>query len=87
MTQSPQYPRFDPDRTMPVGALRYRAGMSQADLARALDVSRALVSMWERQSSLLNTSRINKLATILHWPAEDIWIGTPDELAEKLACV
>jgi transcriptional regulator with XRE-family HTH domain len=53
--------------------LRERLGLSQGDLADQLDVSRATISLWERDMVVsLPPGTINQLADVLQTPVTDL---------------
>ena len=55
--------------------LRKAANMSQADLARAMDVSRQAVSKWENDLSVPDSSKLIRLAEILDTDIEYLSTG------------
>ena len=53
-----------------IKSLRQDAGMSQAELARRLDVTRSSVNAWEMGLSIPTTQYVAQLAKIFHVSAD-----------------
>lgn len=60
-------------------ALRKERGISQAELAKRLNVSRQAVSKWEQGSSSPDTAKLIQLAEILDTEVEYLATGTHPE--------
>ncbi len=60
------------DKAMTMGErimlARRRTGLEQTDVAVALDVSRALVSLWERDKSIPRADKLQAFAELTGWP-------------------
>lgn len=59
--------------------LRRRAGMTQKDLADAMEVSQSCVSMWETGASWPSASTLPRLADLLLCSIDDLYQYTPGE--------
>jgi DNA-binding transcriptional regulator YiaG len=56
-----------------IRSLRLERGMSQAQLATAMDTNQATISRWERGPCNLEASSIVKLASVLEVPTVVMW--------------
>jgi transcriptional regulator with XRE-family HTH domain len=59
---------FDRIAGMRLREVRERRGLTQRELAAALDVSTSLIAKWEKGRTSLSVARINQLARVLHVP-------------------
>lgn len=57
---------------------RTHKGLEQADVAKALGVSRSLVSMWERDLSDPRVGQIREIAALTRIPENWFWGSTSD---------
>lgn len=64
---------------------RKRRGLSQADLARALDVSQQSVSKWEAGAVLPRPRTLARLAEILRVSVDDLLAGGVDRHHDEFA--
>lgn len=62
-----------------ITALRKERGISQAELAKRMDISRQAVSKWENGSSVPDTERLIQLAEILGTEVEYLATGVHPE--------
>lgn len=53
--------------------LRKQAGLSQADVAYALDVLQSTVSMWETGDNMPRAAMLPKLAELYHCSINDLY--------------
>ena len=53
--------------------LRIKAGMSQKELADALNISQAAVTNWERGESLPSSDKLPKIAEVLNCTLADLY--------------
>lgn len=62
-----------------ITALRKERGISQAELAKRMDISRQAVSKWEQGTSTPDTERLIQLAEILNTEVEYLATGVHPE--------
>jgi transcriptional regulator with XRE-family HTH domain len=53
--------------------LRIKAGLSQADLAKALNITQGAVSQWENSGTLPRSDKIPELARALKCSIDDLY--------------
>ena len=58
-----------------IAAARADAGLTQAQLADAVSVSRTAVQKWERGDAAPNSSTLARIATATGWPIERFFTG------------
>lgn len=59
-----------------IAALRKKAGMSQEDLAKELNISRQSISKWESGQALPDIDKISAISTIFHVSTDHLIHGT-----------
>lgn len=65
--------------------VRTHAGLSQAQVAAALDIPRSAVSLIESGERSLASTELAKLAQIFRWSVDDLLFGRADEDSEQIA--
>ena len=61
-------------RPISLAAARVDAGMTQAEVARALKVSKNTVVSWEKGTSEPKISQLRSLCTLYNRPVDDIFL-------------
>lgn len=64
--------------------LRVRAGLNQHTAAKRLDISKPTLMRWERDSSNLRISEIDKITNVYHVPQDYIFFGNNNAFNEKI---
>ena len=67
-----------------IRSIRSAKGMSQGDLADALDVSRQSVSKWETDASVPELDKLMKLCDLFGVTMDELVRGVKPELPEKI---
>jgi transcriptional regulator with XRE-family HTH domain len=79
-----EHPRFSVMLPIAIQKRREELGISQAELARRLDVSRQAVSLWENGTNALDFDNLDAVCAILGLRVQIVADDTPDTLAERL---
>lgn len=66
---------------MRIKELRIAAGLSQADVVRAMKVDSAAVSRWEAGQAMPRADKLPALADLLHCTIDALFGRTPPEAA------
>lgn len=64
--------------------LRVRAGLNQATASKRLNISKPTLQKWERDSSDLRISEIDKVTAIYNVPQDYIFFGSNNAFSEKI---
>ena len=62
---------------MSILSARTKAGLTQADIARELNVTAAAVSTWESGRSLPRAERLRDIARICHCTVDELLLSEP----------
>lgn len=66
---------------MRIKELRIAAGLSQADVVRAMKVDSAAVSRWEAGQAMPRADKLPALADLFHCSIDELYGRTPPEAA------
>lgn len=72
------------NRIMTIAALRVRMGYSQVELAEILGVGLSTLQKWEKDTSDISLSKFRRIAKLLDYPEEYIFLGKTIDLIEVL---
>ena len=64
--------------------LRKQKGLTQSNLAEALNVSRQAISRWEVGTAVPSTDNLKVLSTLYGVPIDDLLNDNPDDLCKNL---
>ena len=70
-----------------LAGLRVRAGLTQADVAKALDVTQAAISIWERGDGKPKLSKIPTLAKLYGTTEQAILSACMEKPSKNSLCV
>lgn len=62
------------EKLMSLKALRARAGMTQYETARAIDVDRVTISKWEKNASNMPVKYMLEFAKLYKYPLDNIFL-------------
>lgn len=72
------------EKLMSLKALRARAGMTQYEAARAIDVDRATISKWEKDASNMPVKYMLEFAKLYKYSLDNIFFGSSIVLSDKI---